>query len=292
MFATAVPGLAPLLAREIDVTEGLSSRDSGFDGRSDVVLFDAVPSAARHALTLRLAEDVYAEVGRTLRSEGDRPGWIAGRIWRPERAARALTTKATVGRTPGRRATFRVITRVLQERSFLRTDLRRELTQAVLRTQPDWRFADPAEVEVWISEYTHGKLVAGVRLSDASMRQHDGRTVERGGALRPTVAAAMVDLAGSPGGVLLDPCCGRGRSSPRRQPRAGRLRGRTSIRRRSRPPATTSRTQPSRKATPESWRSRMRPWTLMCRTFPLDSSTPCRQRWSSGSQRCWRRLLG
>jgi tRNA G10 N-methylase Trm11 len=34
--------------------------------------------------------------------------------------------------------------------------------------------------------------------------------VERPGALRPTLAAAMVDLAGQPAGVLLDPCCGSG----------------------------------------------------------------------------------
>jgi tRNA G10 N-methylase Trm11 len=42
------------------------------------------------------------------------------------------------------------------------------------------------------------------------MRQHEGRELERGGALRPTVAAAMVRLAGRPAGPLLDPCCGSG----------------------------------------------------------------------------------
>jgi 23S rRNA G2445 N2-methylase RlmL len=34
--------------------------------------------------------------------------------------------------------------------------------------------------------------------------------MERAGALRPTVAAAMVRLAGDPGDALLDPCCGSG----------------------------------------------------------------------------------
>jgi tRNA G10 N-methylase Trm11 len=52
--------------------------------------------------------------------------------------------------------------------------------------------------------------MAGLRVSDARMRQHDGRVVERSGALRPTVAAAMVRLAGRPPGLLLDPCCGSG----------------------------------------------------------------------------------
>jgi tRNA G10 N-methylase Trm11 len=42
------------------------------------------------------------------------------------------------------------------------------------------------------------------------MRQHDGRVVERAGALRPTVARAIALLAGEPSGVALDPCCGSG----------------------------------------------------------------------------------
>ena len=59
-------------------------------------------------------------------------------------------------------------------------------------------------------EYKPGKIVVGLRVSDKRMRQHDGRDVERSGALRPTVAAAMVRLAGQPAGTLLDPCCGSG----------------------------------------------------------------------------------
>jgi tRNA G10 N-methylase Trm11 len=103
-----------------------------------------------------------------------------------------------------------VIARVLQERSFLRTDLRRHLADTIQRHQPNWRFSDPADIEVWVVEYKPGKIVAGLRASDARMRQHDGRDVERSGALRPTVAAAMVRLAGKPDGTLLDPCCGSG----------------------------------------------------------------------------------
>jgi 23S rRNA G2445 N2-methylase RlmL len=106
--------------------------------------------------------------------------------------------------------TFRVIARVLQERSFLRTELRKQLSDTIQRDRPKWRFGDPAQIEVWISEYTSGRFVAGLRLSDAAMRQHEGRLVEREGALRPTVASAMVRLAGAPDGVLVDPCCGSG----------------------------------------------------------------------------------
>jgi 23S rRNA G2445 N2-methylase RlmL len=209
-FALAVPGLAPLLAAELAAVPGVRVQDQGYDGRSDVVLFTAEPSAFRRLLAARLAEDVFVEVGRTLRAEGDRPHWIAGRLWRRERAGRALAVRAQLGRPVGARTTFRVIARVLRERSFLRTDLRRRITEAVQRQQPSWRVAEPSDVELWVVEYRPGRILAGVRISDVRMRQHDGRAAERPGALRPTVAAAMVRLAGEPPGILLDPCCGSG----------------------------------------------------------------------------------
>src|SRR6266498_3694785 len=108
------------------------------------------------------------------------------------------------------RMTFRVIVRTLSERSFRRTELRRALTDEVGRRQPKWRIDDPAALELWAIEYQPGRFVAGLRASDVRMRQHQGRAAERTGALRPTVAAAMVRLAGEPRGRLLDPCCGSG----------------------------------------------------------------------------------
>jgi 23S rRNA G2445 N2-methylase RlmL len=210
MFATAVPGLGPMVSRELGRLTGVVVRDSGFDGRADVVLFEAARGSRSAIVGLGLAEDVFVEVGRAYRADGDKPGWIAGRVWRPERVQRALSVWAEEVRPLAGAMTFRVIARVLQERSFLRTELRQQVTRAIQRDRPRWRFADPAQIEVWVSEYAPGRLVAGLRLSDQRMRQHDGRVVEREGALRPTVARAMVLLAGEPGGVLLDPCCGSG----------------------------------------------------------------------------------
>lgn len=210
MFATVVPGLAPILVRALQRVPGVEVTDQGFDGRSDVVAFQATRSDRAAVLDLGLSEDVFVEVGRALRTDGDQPAWIAGRIWRPERVSRALSVWAEQVRPLRAAMTFRVISRVLQERSFLRTDLRRHLTEAVRRDRPRWRTEDPGQVEVWIVEYRRGRFLCGLRLSSAKMRQHNGRRVERPGALRPTVANAMVKLAGTPGGVLLDPCCGSG----------------------------------------------------------------------------------
>jgi 23S rRNA G2445 N2-methylase RlmL len=210
MFASVVPGMAALVTRQLDQLPGIRVTDSGFDGRSDLVLFDVDRGQRELLWSLRTVEDLFVEVGRTMRSSGDKPHWIAGRIWRPERVEKALSVWSAEVRPLAGTMTYRVIARVLQERSFMRTELRRAVTQAISADKPKWRFADPAQVEVWISEYQAGRIVAGLRLSDASMRQHHGREVERQGALRPTVAAMMVSLAGEPGDTLLDPCCGSG----------------------------------------------------------------------------------
>ena len=210
MFATAVPGLAPIVGRALGELSGIAVRDNGFDGRSDLIIFEAASGSRDDASGTGLTEDVFVEVGRTLRADGDKAAWIAGRIWRPERVQRALSVWTEQVRPLSGSMTFRVVARVRHERSFLRTELRRELTGAIQRDRPRWRVADPAQLEVWISEYAAGRFIAGLRLSDATMRQHDGRPVEREGALRPTVASAMVRLAGEPARPLLDPCCGSG----------------------------------------------------------------------------------
>jgi 23S rRNA G2445 N2-methylase RlmL len=210
LFALCVPGVGPVLSAEIADHSRFTVIGSGFDGRADVVLFETGPGAQREALQLRTAEDVFVEVGRALRADGDDPRWIAERVWRPRRVERALSVWAREVGPLGASMTFRVVARVLQERSFQRSELRRQLSRAVGADRPRWKVADPGRIEIWISEYAHGRFVAGLRLSDVTMRQRGGRLVERHGALRPSVAAAMIRLAGSPSGLLLDPCCGSG----------------------------------------------------------------------------------
>lgn len=226
MIVSCLPGLAQLVRDQLDALPGLRSTGTGSDGRSDLVLFQAEPGHRPLALRLRTTEDVFAETGRTRlgaastarqgpastsgHGPASRARQVAGGLWQPDQAARALSAWAGQVRPLSGAMTFRVIVRVLTEQAFPRTELRRQLTAVIHSGRPRWRQADPAELEIWASEYQPGSFVAGLRLTDARMRQHGGRVVDRPGALRPTLAAAMISLAGRPSGVLLDPCCGSG----------------------------------------------------------------------------------
>ena len=203
-FALTVPGLGRLLGAEL--AEALGAEAVGpieHDGRSDVVPFTAAASGPPEP---RLAEDLFVEIGC---ADGRALPRLVTRLWSPERYD---TVVPLLGRL-GPRPRFRVVARVVSERGFLRSDLRDELTAAMLRDRPRWRPADPAQVELWALQTRVDRVRLGVRLSDRRMRQRGGREVERPGALRPAVAAAMVRLAceaAPPGLPLLDPCCGAG----------------------------------------------------------------------------------
>lgn len=211
MFTLTLPGLGDAVSDEARAELDLDAAAAGHDGRADVTLFEVPRGDGRAALLgLRTVEDVFVEVGRTTRAEGDTAQAIAARLWAAAGVQRALSIWAELVRPLGAAMGFRVIVRVLHERSFLRTDLRRRVSAAIQADRPRWRPADPADLEVWVGEYAPGRFVAGLRVSGSAMRQRDGRASERTGALRPAVAAAMVLRAGEPGGALLDPCCGSG----------------------------------------------------------------------------------
>src|SRR5262249_56511616 len=67
-----------------------------------------------------------------------------------------------------------------------------------------------ASVEIWLT-IQGATAVCGVRLSDRTMRHRTWKVEHLPASLRPTVAAAMVRLAGTgPGQVVVDPMYGAG----------------------------------------------------------------------------------
>lgn len=204
MVATQ-PGLGQLAAADLGKAgarvEGIET-----DGRSDLVVFqrpEPPPGAA-----LALAEDLFVLVGEAPAQPSPRA--LAARLFDPaswlEGANVARAHGIRVGATTG----IRVIVRVRSERQFKRTELRAAVVERVLRWRPRWRVRDPADLEIWVLETRRGRFRVAMRISTAEMRSRGGRTIERAGALRPTVAAALVRSAGPPAGLLLDPFCGTG----------------------------------------------------------------------------------
>jgi 23S rRNA G2445 N2-methylase RlmL len=209
-FAATVPGLGSLLGNEIDAQPGLKPEgDAGFDGRADIVFFSALRGARLRLRSLRLAEDVFAVIASG--GGNGRAARVAESLITRDGLERALSVRASYAGHLSPTMTFRVITRVVDESRFKRTELRGAVERAIATTRPRWRLADPAELEIWVVEYRRARFTCGLRLSGKWMRQHGtGRAAERHGALRPAVAAAMVRCAGTEPGRLLDPCCGSG----------------------------------------------------------------------------------
>ncbi|MGC4190947.1 MAG: methyltransferase domain-containing protein [Thermomicrobiales bacterium] len=208
-----VPGLERLAARELsDTLDDVAVIETlkQFDDRTSLLLF-GYSGDASDLLDLTLFEDVFALVV-------DRAG-IGG-----ERAALKVIASLVAGPAldeafrianpirPGnrRKPTYRAIARKAGEHAYRRTDLRSTAEKAIAGRHPDWVLADPARIEVW-TQLVGDRLVAGIRLSDETMRQRAYKLANLPASLKPTVARAMALLT-KPGDddVFLDPMCGAG----------------------------------------------------------------------------------
>ncbi len=181
-LAHAMPGLGGLLNDELGGT--LES-----DGRNDVVVFDGRPTFPR------TAEDVFVQIAEKRTTRG---------LITTTGMEHALSVFVNEVRPLRRSEGFRVVARVKNE-SVKRTAFRDEIAAAVQHARPKWHPADPADIEIWVAQTGRNTWRSAIRLTGRRTRRH----VEREGALRPSVAAAMVRLAGA-SGLLLDPCCGSG----------------------------------------------------------------------------------
>jgi SAM-dependent methyltransferase len=223
MFATCAPGIGRLLRRQLAAVDGIDVTGSGFDGQTDIVFFSTDRAGRSHALRSRLAEDVFAEIGRASRGRRASPSResgaaaVASMAWQPAAVERALSVWAEEVRQLSASMTYRVTARVRMQTRLRRPDLRRAMAAVIGAEKPRWKFADAAQLEFRVSEWHDGQYVAGLQISSAAVWR-SGRPAEQSGALPATVAAAMVQLAGDGGAepagargrVLFDPCCGAG----------------------------------------------------------------------------------
>lgn len=110
------------------------------------------------------------------------------------------------------RPTYHVVCQMQGEHGYRRADARAAFIDGLAGKIPHgWHYSNEnAWLEIWLTIYSK-TAVCGVRLSDRTMRHRTYKLEHVAASLRPTVAAAMVRLAGvGPGMTVLDPFCGAG----------------------------------------------------------------------------------
>src|SRR5581483_2699277 len=106
---------------------------------------------------------------------------------------------------PKGKPTYRLVAQMTGEHGYRRIDARKALARGLAGKLPaSWKPAEEnAAVEVWLTIDAQ-RAVCGLRLSDATMRHRTYKAEHLPASLRPTVAAAMVRLAGAaPGDTVL-----------------------------------------------------------------------------------------
>jgi tRNA (guanine6-N2)-methyltransferase len=207
-YATVQPGLEEVASEEIAATLGEVKRiGKGF------VVFRA-PEIDPAVLQLRTAEDVFLLAWGTDKLTYRAQDLEQIRRWTAQDVDwdQLLHIHHALRPKPKGKPTFRLVTQMTGQHGYRRTDAGKALSKGLAGKLPaSWRFADEnAAVEIWLT--IHGSTaVCGLRLSDRTMRHRAYKREHLPASLRPSVAAAMVRLAGlKPRQLLLDPMCGAG----------------------------------------------------------------------------------
>jgi len=212
LLLTVFPGLLPLATDELQGRLNLKPvATSRVRGSELLWIHTSHPSGL---LELRLCEDVFVEID-SLKLTGETADLrqITKMLMRPEAFGVAVRAYELLrGQLPAR-AIFRVVAQADDAvwRRYRRVDMQNAAEAGILRARPAWRL-DVAEapLEIWLHQVGRSVSVS-LRLTTGLHRARGGRAVERAAALRPTIAAAMVQASRpADDDVFLDPMCGSG----------------------------------------------------------------------------------
>ena len=210
--AACFAGLGPLVQRTL---KRLGAADvAGFRIRNyDYVSFRLERSKMPSIRSVRMVEDLFAEVSRTpgIARSSD-IAKLSRRLDRPALLASiALKNELFPDKRPRRGGSPTYFCFVRQDRDHRvhRKQVSREVGSRIARMFPRWRMHDPADLEFWV--FWADAVLLALRLSDRTLKYRGRKPPERPGALRPTIAAAMVELAAvKDSHAVLDPMCGTG----------------------------------------------------------------------------------
>jgi 23S rRNA G2445 N2-methylase RlmL len=208
-YAIVQPGLEPVAADEIEQCLGGEVKRTA----RGIVIF-RVSDVDPQLLDLRTVEDVFLLAWGTDQLSYRAEDLDKIRRWTAREAdwGRLLRLHHAIRPKPKGKPTFRIVTQMEGHHGYLRRDAAKAFATGLNGKFPEsWKLAEEnAAVEFWLS-IDNATAVAGVRLSDRTMRHRTYKLEHRPASLRPTVAAAMIRLAQiKPRHIVLDPMCGAG----------------------------------------------------------------------------------
>lgn len=208
-YAIVLPGLEEVAAEEIEKRlKGEVKKAS-----RGVVVF-RVEEIDRRVLSLRTTEDVFLlawgsdSLSYRATDLDDIEKWTA----RKPDWDQLLKIHHTIRPRPRGKPTYRLVAQMEGKHGYRRSDAGKAMARGLGGVFPaSWQpVQENASVEVWLT-IDGATAVCGMRLSDRTMRHRHYKEEHRPASLRPTVAAAMVWVAGArPGETVLDPMCGAG----------------------------------------------------------------------------------
>lgn len=108
---------------------------------------------------------------------------------------------------------FSITASFVGKRNYTTAEIKQAVAEGVLAAQPGWRYVDDdrdaaLNLRLFIE---HETALVGLRIGATSLHRRPYKQHHLPGALKPSVAAAMLHVAGlEPGQRLLDPFCGTG----------------------------------------------------------------------------------
>lgn len=202
-------GLGDITAEELGVAGSRYHKSAVRD--YDFVTLPADTQMISRLASLRTVEDVFVMLGRVKDISARRDlHRLTGHITRARILdAIALRNRCFPSAKP-RSVSFKCFVKQDHDYRLRRSVIEQFVEGAIMNLFPRWRIADPAALEIW-AFYIDGTVDLGLRLSTAAMKYRGRKPPQRKGALRPTIAGALVAVANiAPGEKVIDPMCGTG----------------------------------------------------------------------------------
>jgi tRNA (guanine6-N2)-methyltransferase len=208
-FSLTTPGLEQVSLREIAALRGVEVTQVSYRRIAASCEGDLSP-----LLSLRTVDDVFLDLGAWTGITRHRS--VLARLHDISCGLDLQAAVATCAalRTVGQPPTFSVTVNFVGKRNYSTAEIKQVCAEGIMTNQRQrWCYAaDDALADLNVRLFIeHENAFIGVRLAEKPLQQRHSKWIHLAGALKPPIAAAMLQLVEvRPGQKVLDPCCGTG----------------------------------------------------------------------------------